>query len=155
MCYHLSRPIGPKFNREATVKNNFKMTDLLRADGPRSLQPWNPAGRTTHPKRISNIPLWTQDKNRILEILQTAFPGFQTNPTRLKKAARWFQVIDLYYAQRCTRSKCADELGVSVGIIDSLLIRINKVVNGLSANGRKRRRMGRPKKAEPVENTAS
>jgi hypothetical protein len=129
----------------------FFSTRIPKADGPFSWQPMQTEGRSTHARRGKRIPAWALDPDRIKEILLAAFPGMETDQVQRKKAARWNHLIYLYYAAFLTRLKCAGELGVSLSAIDSLLIRINRVARGLSANGRQRRKIGRPPKTDSLK----
>jgi len=124
----------------------FFSSHIAKADGPFSWQPMQTEGRSTHAKRMRRVPAWALDQERIKAILVAAFPRMETNPVQRRKAGRWARLIYLYYAVGLTRNKCAGELGISLSAVDSLLIRITRVVRGLSANGRPRRKIGRPSK---------
>jgi hypothetical protein len=106
------------------------------------------AGATLHADRMAKVPVWAMHDGKIRELLLRSFPKLATNETQRSKAARWARVIQLYYRVGWTRNKIADELGMSLGALTSLLRSIKRASEGRRANGSGQLGMapvGRPK----------
>ncbi len=82
-----------------------------------------------------SIPDWTQDDQKIQELLLRTFPKLNTDSRQREQAGRWIRVIYLYYRSRLTHGQIAVELGVNLGTILSLIRSITRVSSGRRANG--------------------
>ena len=73
------------------------------------------------------VPAWAIKDESLRTVLLTAFPRLHTNLSQRKAAARWAQVIQLYYRQGWTETEVADEMMEKVNSIRCLVYHIRKV----------------------------
>ena len=89
------------------------------------------------------IPEWTKDDKQVQELLLRSFPKWRTSTWHREHAARWNRIIHLYYRMNLTQGQVAEEMNLTLKVVNHVLTRINKVAAGLSTNGRPRRPRGR------------
>ena len=92
-------------------------------------------------------PEWTKSDAEIREVLRRSFPKLDTDAGQRFRAGRWMRVIQLYYRKHGTEGRIAEEMGISVAAVRSLIRSIKRVTKGVSANGTGAlgRPRGRPK----------
>jgi hypothetical protein len=78
------------------------------------------------------VPVWAVKDESLRVILLAAFPKLHTNVSQRKAAARWAQVIQLYYRQGWTEAEVADEMMEKVNSIRCVVFRIKKVAEKVS-----------------------
>ena len=86
-----------------------------------------------------NIPEWIDDTEKIQRFLLRSFPLLKTNSKQRKQAARWARIIHLYYRRQWSESLIAEELGLTIGAVRSLIRSIRWSAQG-QAHGKPRRR---------------
>lgn len=123
--------------------------------------------RSKWTKRVRNIPQWVLNSGEINRFLMRMFPELLTNPVQKKRAARWREVIYLYWRAGLPASRVAASLRLCdneltgtptpaekrrcVKIVEDTIIRINRAWKGLRTTGRPRTsgKPGRPRKIAP------
>lgn len=100
-------------------------------------------------------PDWAATNKKIQIILLRSFPKLKTHPTQRKRAARWAEVIQLYYRMHVSKKQIAEQLNLSYGTIRTLVRNINRAANGRKANNiaNTGRPNGRPKKVGATRQT--
>jgi len=78
---------------------------------------------------------WAFNNKRVREILLLAFPNLNINEAQRRKAGRWARVIYLYYRMGLPRQIIEKETRMSEGALKTLLRNINRVAQGLRADG--------------------
>lgn len=78
------------------------------------------------------VPEWAIKDESLRVILLKAFPRLHINASQRKSAARWAQVIQLYFRQGWTRIEVADEMMETEESIRCLVFRIKKVAEKVS-----------------------
>jgi hypothetical protein len=87
------------------------------------------------------MPRWVLTNKGIQKVLLSAFPRLQADANQRKRAGRWAQAINLYYKLNWSAFQVAEELGYKTrDPIDSLVLRMKHVSQGLTVNGLPRRR---------------
>ena len=111
-----------------------------------------------HEVRMRQVPGWATDKTRLEQMLAVVFPkgrqgrgGLDFDMDQYRRAQRWRRVIHLYYVAGYTRRRIAQAEIVSENVIRRLLASISRAARGLSANGKPRRKTGRPRKARGTQ----
>jgi hypothetical protein len=88
------------------------------------------------------IPEWVYSMTEIQRVLITAFPRLATLSKELlfkdKNAARWGQIINLYYRMNQPRQIVARELGMTEVDLKRMLLSITRAEKGLRTDGKAR-----------------
>jgi len=105
----------------------------------------NTAGATLHAERMSRIPVWALDDERIRQLINLRFPRSKADPGQRKLASRMVRVIHLYYRVGATTAVVAEELKMTVKAVESLLYRINQAMK------RSLKPSNRPRKGEGIQ----
>lgn len=87
------------------------------------------AGATRHAERMSRIPVWALDDEKIRELINSRFPEAKNDPAQRKLASRMVRVIYLYYRFGATRGAVAEELHMTEKAVKQLIERINKAMS--------------------------
>lgn len=87
------------------------------------------AGATRHAERMSRIPVWAMDDEKIKQLIQCRFPNARIDPSQRKSASRMAQIIHLYYRVGATRDAIAEELKMSPNAVMCAVFRINKAMS--------------------------
>jgi hypothetical protein len=97
-------------------------------------------------------PRWTENKQDIQRVLLTAFPELHNDQKKRKQAARWAQVIVLYFHLGYTAKQVGEELGVKTSTVNGIVRRTRLVAAGHRSNGSGLRggKRGRPKKVKKM-----
>ena len=86
------------------------------------------------------IPDWVFDNKEVQRVVLTSFPKLKVHALQKAKAARWVQLIYLYYRMGLPLQVVAKEMSVSKPLIKRWLQSINRAERGLTnANGKPRR----------------
>jgi hypothetical protein len=93
-------------------------------------------------------PDWATSNNKIQVILLRSFPKLRTNLTQRKGAARWAEIIQLYYRMHVSKRQIAEQLKLNYNTVRMLVRNISRAAKGKKANGvaNTNRPTGRPKK---------
>ncbi len=103
--------------------------------------------RASHAVRLKKkIPDWTKSKAAMLELLRSVFPKLLTDKRQQKHAARWFDLIQLYYKRGEPTSVVASTMNVRRSWVQGTLRRIRNAAAGKRTDGKPRTgKPGRPK----------
>ena len=82
---------------------------------------------TPYRREKKKTPEWAIKDENLRTILLVAFPRLHINASQRKSAARWAQVIQLFYRQGWTETEVADEMLETVCSIRHLVFRIRKL----------------------------
>jgi hypothetical protein len=86
---------------------------------------------------------WAKDPSQVMELLLTVFPALSGyNPERspsFRRAARWSEVIRLYFAYGESARSVAEQLSCSVGAVEFLIVGIRRARLGLTVDGKPRK----------------
>jgi hypothetical protein len=88
-------------------------------------------------------PEWPFSDEAVRQVVSRSFPKPNEKTSHRKGAARWLRVINLYYKMNMTQGQVAEEMGLTRKTVIRILQHLDKVSEGLSANGRERRPRGR------------
>lgn len=105
------------------------------------------AGGTGHQIQKERVleretPSWAIDNRELRKIIETAFPKWRKNAKQRHQAARWAQVVYLFYRMHLPRQHVAAEMKISIETVKNLLKRIRRTANGVrSDNTGKRSRV--------------
>jgi len=111
----------------------------LDADGVKVRITWK---RVRDKNRDRVIPDWVKDRQSVIDILKTAFPGYWTKTEHLEQARRWYQIIHYYYRKKATRKETARLMGLTDTQVRGTLEKISRVQAGKNTAGRTRRQSG-------------
>lgn len=103
------------------------------------------AGATRHAERMSKVPVWAFDDEKIKHYLKVRFPKMDTDPKQRQRAARVVMLIHLYYRNGATTAGTAEGLGTSIPMVKDLIRRVKKGMEGPT------KPPGRPKKVLSIE----
>ena len=84
------------------------------------------AGATRHAERMKTIPVWALNDEKIKELIRLRFPKAKTDPEQRRLAARMIRLIYLYYRVGATIGTVAEELKMTIGAVEKMLLRLNK-----------------------------
>lgn len=110
-------------------------------DHPPSLQDDRPhAARTArnHRKRVARRPEWANNDPAVRGLLLKRFPNMRTNPTQMKRAAFWHELIRLYWREFLKPAQIAARLNVSASKVSAAIKRIERAGEGLRTDGKPR-----------------
>jgi hypothetical protein len=101
-------------------------------------------------------PDWAATNSKIRAILLRSFPKLKTHPIQRKRAARWAEVIQLYYRMHLSKRQIAEQLTMNYSTVRTLVRNINRAANGRKANNiaNTNRPNGRPRKVSATRQTA-
>lgn len=85
-----------------------------------------------------NTPEWAKTYEGVQKVLLTAFPKLHTHVGQRKRAARWAQVIYLYYFKDFSESQIAEELNTKTKTINNVILCFTYVSRGFTAKGKPR-----------------
>ena len=74
--------------------------------------------------------MWALDDEKVKELIKCRFPKAATDPKQRKLAARMLRLIHLYYRVGSTSGAVAEELKMSVGAVEKMLLRLNNQMSG-------------------------
>lgn len=96
--------------------------------------------------RIRNTPAWMRNEKTIRIVLLRSFPNLKTNEGQNKSAARWLEIIRLYYQSGWHALDVAEELHISEKVVYDTAQRLMRAGVGLRTTGKPRTgKRGRPK----------
>lgn len=96
--------------------------------------------------RIRNTPAWMRNKSTIRMVLLRSFPKLKTSENQRKGAARWLEIIRLYYLCGWHAPDVAEELRISEKAVYDTAQRVMRAGAGLRTTGKPRTgKRGRPK----------
>jgi hypothetical protein len=87
--------------------------------------------------RDRKIPEWTLNDKEVQKVLLRAFPKLHTSPKAAARAGRWARVIHLYFRMQMPDSMVANEMGIKINVLWSILIHIRRVAEGKRADNTK------------------
>jgi hypothetical protein len=76
------------------------------------------------------VPDWATDDSKVRALVNFAFPKWQKSKAQRVRAARWVQIIHLYYRVKMPRSAVAKEIKISERRLISILCGIGRVTRG-------------------------
>lgn len=82
------------------------------------------SANSKHVTRLAKIPTWTNDNKKVQLLLLVAFPKLKKTDKQRAKAARWAQVIQLYYRMGLPMGRVSKILGITVNSVNQILLRI-------------------------------
>jgi hypothetical protein len=129
-----------------------KVHDQLRqhVDGADRFMTGFQIGRARTYKR--KPPEWTESKHDIQRVLLIAFPQLHNDQRQRRQAARWAQVIVLYFHLGYTAKQVGEEIGVKTSTVTGVIRRTRLVAAGHRSNGSGLRggKRGRPRQAKKM-----
>jgi hypothetical protein len=81
-------------------------------------------------------PDWVNSNEKITEILLRAFPLMHSRPKQRERAGRWARVIYLFFRRQWTRGQIAEEMGLTYGHVNTMILGIKRVAAGRRYDGR-------------------
>src|ERR1700676_2995615 len=106
---------------------------------------------TSHTERVAKTPEWANDDEQVRLLLLKVFPKLETDEKQRARAAKWAQIIHLYFRMGWTSSRIALELKIRDVIIRNIIRDIRRARGGKRSDTGKQRGLrprGRPKKNE-------
>lgn len=79
-------------------------------------------------------PDWALRNTGVRAVIETAFPKWRVNVTQRQRAARWAQVIYLFYRVGMSRPQTAREMKVKSEMVKNILNRMRRVARGIQAS---------------------
>jgi len=80
-------------------------------------------------------PDWAATNKSIQIILLRSFPNLKTNLTQRKRAARWAEIIQLYYRMHISKRQISEQLKLNYNTVQMLVRNIKRAANGKRADG--------------------
>ena len=116
----------------------------------------NSVGATQHNRRVSTLPAWANDDEKVRQLLLRVFPKLLTDDRQRQRARRWNQVIHFYFRMGLTHNQIADEMGEPAAAIGSTIQKIYYAAAGRRSDTGKplKGKRGRPKKNKDVIQTS-
>src|SRR5260370_24383330 len=84
---------------------------------------------------MRKAPAWVMDNVKIQRILLRAFPKLRTDPRQRHQAARWAQVVVLYFHLGYTAKQIGEEMDVPRSTVVGIIRRIRLVAKAWQSNG--------------------
>jgi hypothetical protein len=98
------------------------------------------SGATSHAARMTRVPAWAFDDDKIKKYILTRFPNVSTNPEHRRLASRMIRLIHLYYRVGATLLTVSEELKISLPMVKKLIHKLNKTMaSPLKPHGRPRK----------------
>jgi hypothetical protein len=120
------------------------------------------SARTSNGKRVRETPEWVYDQKFVTGILLRAFPKLGTDKTQLKRAARWREIIQVWWRVGEPETRAVNAINENLRLegrdritpkkLHDTVRRIRRIAEkGLTTSGKFRNRprnrpMGRPRK---------
>jgi Putative helix-turn-helix protein, YlxM / p13 like len=82
-----------------------------------------------------DTPEWAKTYGGVQKVLLTAFPRLHTSLNQRRRAARWAQIIYLFYFKDFSESQIAEELNIKIRAVPDVIFRAQRVSRGLRADG--------------------
>ena len=96
--------------------------------------------------RMRNTPAWMRNERTIRSLLLRVFPKLKTSERQRQGAARWLEIIRLYYLNGWHAPDVAEELHISEKRVYDTAQRLMRAGAGLRTTGKPRTgKRGRPK----------
>jgi len=128
----INKQLRKKFDSDDPIRTAVRIGGLRRSGGKRGSR---------------QVPVWTQSTVAVRKVLLLAFPKLKTDPVQRQRAARWAQMIFLYWGRQLTQGQIGMELGMSQFAVNSEIRNIKRAAAGCSVrSGKPRGRRGRPRK---------
>src|ERR1700688_655382 len=89
---------------------------------------------TSHTERVAKTPEWANDDQQVRLLLLKVFPKLETDEKQRARAAKWAQIIHLYFRMGWTDSRIALELKISLVSVGSLLRAVRRAASGKRAD---------------------
>lgn len=83
---------------------------------------------------------WAKSDKKVQKLLLRVFPKMLTDDKQRKRAGRWLRVIQLYFRYGYSYGDTAAEIGEKKKFVQDVLCRINRALQGLPCDGRKKPR---------------
>lgn len=90
-------------------------------------------------EKYGGIPEWVMNDAEVRSLLLRLFPKLSTDRKHRVRAGRWAAVIHLYYRCGLSSTEVADEMGVTLYTVKSLLRSIKRAREGKRCNSGRRR----------------
>jgi len=74
---------------------------------------------------------WAFSDVAVRKLLLTSFPKLQTDKRQRARAARWNQIIALFFRRNMSSSQVARELQIEISAVESALRNMRRAVSGL------------------------
>lgn len=84
------------------------------------------AGTTKHAERMTRIPVWALDDEKIKGYILFRFPNLKTDPEQRRRAARLVRIIHMYYRVGATGGAIAEELHMPESTVRQTVWRLEK-----------------------------
>jgi len=96
--------------------------------------------------RMRKMPEWMYHKKNLGELLLRVFPKLKTDERQRKNAARWLEIISLYFKSGWSAQSVAEQLSITEKKVYDTAQRITRAGAGLRTTGKQRTgKRGRPK----------
>jgi hypothetical protein len=86
-------------------------------------------------KRPKNVPYWAMNDKLTREVINRSFPKWRISKNQRKRAARWIQVIVLYFRKDMPHNQVAEEMHIGYGTLRTLIRNIRRAGANNRANG--------------------
>lgn len=106
-----------------TLRASLDGNDTFLSGGHRVIKT---AGASRHAKRMEKVPVWALDDEKIKQYINLRFPKAKTDKQQRTRAARVVRVIYLYYRVGETLSAVAEQVGMTDGAVNQMLMRVNR-----------------------------